>query len=127
LRRLSVSNLRALISFQVNVGVPVISMRFFGNTCLKGEYIDIKLTTRKSSQTGVLHSWRLYANDVDEVMCPLRALIRVAMLYGDTTKLSGPLFLRVNNQGAVMQEPVVSESPPVPLSFFILADFGADK
>jgi hypothetical protein len=78
---------------------------------IKGEYIDVNLTTRKSSQTGVLHSWRLYANDTDEVMCPLRALIRVAMLYGDTTKLSGPLFLRVNNQGAVMQEPVVSETP----------------
>jgi hypothetical protein len=73
-----------------------------------GHYFEVKLTTRKSAQTGVLHTWRLYANDVDEMMCPLRALIRVATLYGNNTKLSGPLFLKVNKQGAVTQEPVVS-------------------
>ncbi|KAJ7123824.1 hypothetical protein C8R43DRAFT_899359 [Mycena crocata] len=73
------------------------------------EYVEISLQTRKSAQTGVTHSWRLYANDLDPKICPMRALIRLAVVYGDTVKLSGPLFLRVNAYGAVNQaQPIVS-------------------
>jgi hypothetical protein len=47
----------------------------------------------------------------------MRALICVAMLYGDRD-LSGPLFLKVNKQGAVSQEPVVHFTlfNPLPLT-----------
>jgi hypothetical protein len=55
----------------------------------------------------VLHTWRLYANDIDTKLCPMRALIRVSMLYRSDRDLSRPLFLRVNKQGAVSEEPVV--------------------
>ncbi|KAJ7725791.1 hypothetical protein B0H16DRAFT_1332586, partial [Mycena metata] len=56
----------------------------------------------------VTHSWRLYANDLDPKICPVRALIRLAVTYGDSVKLSGPLFLRVNASGAINQaQPIV--------------------
>ncbi|KAJ7020086.1 hypothetical protein C8F04DRAFT_974775, partial [Mycena alexandri] len=75
------------------------------------EYVEISLITRKSAQTGVTHSWRLYANDLDPKICPVRALIRLAMTYGDNVRLSGPLFLRVNAAGAINQaQPIVSSS-----------------
>ena len=45
----------------------------------------------------------------------MRALICVAMLYGDRD-LSGPLFLKVNKQGAVSEEPVVHFTLFNPLS-----------
>lgn len=35
-----------------------------------GEYFDVKLGTRKQAQTGVLHTWRLWANDADRKICP---------------------------------------------------------
>jgi hypothetical protein len=39
----------------------------------------------------------------------MRALIRLAVLYGNDVELSGPLFLKIHKTGAVMQkEPVVS-------------------
>jgi hypothetical protein len=38
---------------------------------LKGAYIEIRLKTRKSAQTGVLHTWRLWANDADPRLCPV--------------------------------------------------------
>lgn len=39
----------------------------------------------------------------------MRALIRLAVLYGENFSLSGPLFLKVNKNGAVMQDtPLVS-------------------
>ena len=80
-----------------------------------GEYFEVGLKTWKSAQFGVLHTWRLYANDLDVKMCPMRALIHVAMLYGDRD-LSGPLFLKVNKQGAVSEEPVVHFTLFNPLS-----------
>ena len=40
----------------------------------------------------------------------MRALIRLAVLYGENVELSGPLFLKVNNNGAIMQDtPLVSQ------------------
>jgi hypothetical protein len=75
---------------------------------IPGAYFDVSLVTRKSAQTGVTHSWRVHANDLDVKLCPLRTLIRLAMVYGDNIKLAGPLFLRVNAYGAVTQNlPVV--------------------
>jgi hypothetical protein len=74
-----------------------------------GTYFSVALKTRKTAQTGILHTWKLHANDLDEKICPVRALIRLATLYGEDIELSGPLFLRVNSTGAVMQpQPVVS-------------------
>lgn len=44
----------------------------------------------------------------------MRALIRLAVLYGEDLSLSGPLFLKVNKNGAVMHDtPLVS---PIPLN-----------
>jgi hypothetical protein len=84
---------------------------------LSGTYFSVALKTRKTAQTGVLHTWKLHANDWDEKICPVRALIRLAMLYGEDVALSGPLFLRVNSTGAIMQpQPAVSLNLP-PLSF----------
>ncbi|KAK7006905.1 hypothetical protein R3P38DRAFT_2458936, partial [Favolaschia claudopus] len=50
-----------------------------------------------------LHSWRLHANDGDPMICPVRAFILLGSLYGPEIKKSGPLFLHVSAQGAVMQ------------------------
>ncbi|KAJ7240214.1 hypothetical protein C8J57DRAFT_1245432 [Mycena rebaudengoi] len=73
------------------------------------EYVDVGLNTRKSAQTGLLHSWRLFANDDDPKICPVRGLIVLATLYKPQgVEMTGPLFLRVSVQGAVMQhQPVV--------------------
>ena len=75
-----------------------------------GECFDVHLKTRKSAQTGLAHGWTLHANDDDPKICPMQALIRLAVLYGENIELSGPLFLKVNNNGAIMQEsPLVSQ------------------
>jgi hypothetical protein len=74
----------------------------------------VRLKTRKSAQTGITHVWTLHANDEDPKICPMRALIRLAVLYGEDFSLSGPLFLKVNKNGAVMHDtPLVS---PIPLN-----------
>ncbi|KAJ7795378.1 hypothetical protein B0H14DRAFT_2620969 [Mycena olivaceomarginata] len=62
------------------------------------------LSTRKSAQTGVGHAWTLHANDLDPKICPVRALIRLAVVYGETTPLTGPLFLRINKHGAIQDQ-----------------------
>ncbi|KAF8577811.1 hypothetical protein K439DRAFT_1621820 [Ramaria rubella] len=36
-------------------------------------YFEVKLRTRKSAQTGVSHTWKLYANDSDIRICPVCA------------------------------------------------------
>jgi len=75
---------------------------------ITGQYFDVKLKTRKSAQTGVLHSWRLFANDIDPKICPVRMMILLARLYPANVKLKGPLFLKVSKQGAVLPEFMVS-------------------
>ncbi|KAK6996187.1 hypothetical protein R3P38DRAFT_3329648 [Favolaschia claudopus] len=72
------------------------------------EYFEVQLSTRKSAQTGVGHAWKLYANDTDPKICPVRALICLAVVYGETTPLTGSLFLKVNKNGAVLQDPIVN-------------------
>ncbi|KAF5383851.1 hypothetical protein D9615_003799 [Tricholomella constricta] len=73
------------------------------------ECFEVRLKTRKSAQTGITHVWVLHANDSDPMICPMRALIRLGMLYGENAPLSGSLFLRVNKYGAVLQDaPVTS-------------------
>src|SRR5277367_4819261 len=60
-----------------------------------GGYFLVALKTCKTAQTGVLHTWKLHANDGDEKICPVRAMIRLATLYGEAVELSGPLLLKV--------------------------------
>ncbi|KAJ7882606.1 hypothetical protein B0H14DRAFT_2565293 [Mycena olivaceomarginata] len=53
-------------------------------------FIDVGLNTRKQNQTGLLHSWRLHANDNDPLICPVRAFILLASLYGPHIKKIRP-------------------------------------
>ncbi|KAJ7433469.1 hypothetical protein FB451DRAFT_1196148 [Mycena latifolia] len=88
----------------------VVKLRFENVDKVPGErrYLDVGLNTRKQNQTGLLHSWRLHANDEDPKVCPLRAFILLASLYGSNIRKTGPLFLHVTAQGAVMQsQPLV--------------------
>ncbi|KAK6983889.1 hypothetical protein R3P38DRAFT_3457862 [Favolaschia claudopus] len=82
----------------------VIKLRFENFEKIPGErrFVDISLNTRKQNQTGLLHSWRLHANDSDPVVCPVRAFILLASF--------GPLFMHVTAQGAVMQSQPLTAS-----------------
>lgn len=73
-----------------------------------GRYFDVTMDTRKNAQTDIAHFWRLWANDLDPRICPKRALIHLARVYGRTLPKTGPLFLQVNNYGAVMGKAIVS-------------------
>ncbi|KAK7012433.1 hypothetical protein R3P38DRAFT_3588217 [Favolaschia claudopus] len=90
----------------------VIKLRFENFDKIPGErrYIDISLNTRKQNQTGLLHSGRLHANDGDPTICPVRAFILLTSLYGPEIKKTGPLFLHVTAQGAVMQSQPLTAS-----------------
>ncbi|KAJ7254549.1 hypothetical protein C8J57DRAFT_1236789 [Mycena rebaudengoi] len=69
----------------------VIKLQFENIDKIVGE----RLNTRKSAQTGLLHSWRLFANDDDPKICPVRGLILLATLYKPQgVEMTGPLFLR---------------------------------
>lgn len=75
--------------------------------CFLDSYFEINLGTRKTAQSGVLHSWRLHANDSDIRICPMRILIQLALIYEPVEK-SGPLFLQVSAHGAVLPDhPIV--------------------
>ena len=64
--------------------------------------------THKSAQTGLTHTWKLYANDIDPRICPIHALLWLARLYGPNCTCLGPLFLNVNTAGGVMyDQPVI--------------------
>ena len=65
------------------------------------------METRKNAQTGVAHIWHLWANDTDPRICPKRALIRLARIYGRDYPKTGPLFLQMNNYGVVMGKAIV--------------------
>lgn len=67
----------------------------------------MSLGTRKSAQTGILHAWRLHANDEDTKMCPMRATLMLALLYGEGFELSGSLYHRVDKVGAILRTPMV--------------------
>ena len=54
-----------------------------------GCYFEVKLVTHKSAQTGVSHTWQLYANDTDPCICPICALIQLARLYGESASCTG--------------------------------------
>ncbi|KAG1803881.1 uncharacterized protein HD556DRAFT_1484503 [Suillus plorans] len=71
-------------------------------------YFDVDLGTRKNAQTGVSQRMRLCANDQDPKICPKRALIRLAALYGENHDCTGPLFLVINKNGAVTTQPLSS-------------------
>ncbi|KAF7982858.1 hypothetical protein HWV62_25838 [Athelia sp. TMB] len=92
-----------------------LSLEFSSINKIPGErtYFDVRLVTRKSAQTGVPHVWRLWSNDGDPKMCPIRAFIRLSMVYGPEDR-TGPLFLKLNQFGAVTSEsmtnPVLSRA-----------------
>ena len=74
-----------------------------------GRYLEVKLKTCKSAQTGVLHTWRLWANDDDPRLCPVCVFLRVMMVYGTTVPTRGPFFLRVSKLDSIQpDQPVVS-------------------
>jgi hypothetical protein len=102
-------SLQVLKSFQASVGSESPSFPLMPLTLShSGAYIEMRLKTRKSAQTGVLHTWRLWANDADTRLCPVRALVRIACLYGSQVPLKGPLFLRIGKLGDVLRDqPVV--------------------
>ncbi|KAF7311911.1 hypothetical protein MIND_00202500 [Mycena indigotica] len=75
------------------------------------KYFDVKPKTRKTAQTGVGHGWRLHANDSDPRICPMRALIRLAMVYKSSgIQWSGPMFLQVAASGAIQQDRPLTSS-----------------
>ncbi|KAJ6568028.1 hypothetical protein DFH09DRAFT_845682, partial [Mycena vulgaris] len=76
----------------------VIKLRFENVDKIPKEraFINISLNTRKQNQTGVLHSWRLHANDEDPKVCPMRGFILLASIYGPHIHKTGPLFLHVS-------------------------------
>ncbi|KAG1722934.1 uncharacterized protein EDB91DRAFT_1255849 [Suillus paluster] len=92
------------------VHYEVVTLEFSSVEIVPGEraYVEIRLKTHKSAQTGVLHTWRLWANDADPRLCPVRALIQIACLYGSHVPPRGPLFLRIGKFGDIMHDqPVV--------------------
>ncbi|KAJ7758785.1 hypothetical protein B0H14DRAFT_3598036, partial [Mycena olivaceomarginata] len=76
----------------------VIHLTFENIDKIPGErrFLHVGLNTRKQNQTGLLHSWKLWANDNDPKICPFRAFILLASLYGSHVKKSGPLFLHIS-------------------------------
>ncbi|KAK7016490.1 hypothetical protein R3P38DRAFT_3321031 [Favolaschia claudopus] len=88
----------------------VVRLQFESINMIPGtrEYFEVQLSTRKSAQTGVGHAWTLHANDTDPKICPVRALIRLAVVYGETVSLTGALFLKVNKNGAILQDPITT-------------------
>ncbi|KAG1775337.1 hypothetical protein EV702DRAFT_973228, partial [Suillus placidus] len=90
----------------------VVTLKFASVEVIPGEHrcqiTKIRLKTRKSAQTGVLHTWRLWANDADPQLCPVQALICLACLYGPQMPLKGPLFLQIGKFGDILHDqPVV--------------------
>lgn len=77
------------------------------------EEVDITHKIRKSAQTGVPQRWRLRANDTDQRLCPIRALIRMATVYGPELEPTGSVFLQTTSYGAV------DFNRPVVISLFI--------
>ena len=70
-------------------------------------YFDVTMETRKNMQMGVAHFWHLWANDADPRLCPKHALIQLARIYGRDYPKTGPLFLQMNNYGAVTGKAIV--------------------
>ncbi|KAF8233214.1 hypothetical protein L208DRAFT_1377382 [Tricholoma matsutake] len=88
----------------------VICVDFESINIIPVECFDVHLKTQKSAQTGITHAWTLHANDNNPKIRPMWALIWLAVLYGENITLSGPLFLKVNKNGAIMQDTPVTSS-----------------
>ncbi|THH03180.1 hypothetical protein EW145_g6463, partial [Phellinidium pouzarii] len=65
----------------------------FRNLDYQVTYIGVKMLTRKNAQTGEIHEMRLYPNDLDPKICPMRALLSPSGLV-EQRKMS-LLWLRV--------------------------------
>lgn len=88
--------------------VPYIRMFYFIYLLLQllnylspGDHFDLTLHERKNAQTGVSHFYPLWANDKCPELCPLRALLRLDLLYKKLNVLTGPLFLHITAQGQI--------------------------
>ncbi|KAF8224015.1 hypothetical protein L208DRAFT_1425908 [Tricholoma matsutake] len=90
----------------------VICLDFESMNIIPGEFerFDVHLKTQKSAQTGITHPWTLHANNDNLKICPMWALIQLAVLYGENITLSGPLFLKVNKNATIMQDTPVTSS-----------------
>ncbi|KAH8112978.1 hypothetical protein DFH11DRAFT_189018 [Phellopilus nigrolimitatus] len=73
----------------------------FRNIDFRGAWFGVQMLTRKNAQTGETHEMRLYANDLDPKICPMRVLLRMVGLYGKLVSATGPLFLSVSASGKV--------------------------
>ncbi|KAL5485569.1 hypothetical protein ACEPAI_8212 [Sanghuangporus weigelae] len=62
-------------------------------------HFTVTLNTRKNMQSGGCQRMRLYANDAEPVICPVRALLRIVGVYKYSADPLGPLFLTVNSKG----------------------------
>ena len=51
---------------------------------------------RKTAQDGINKFWRLYANDEDPLICPIRALMNLHELYAGTVAPAGLLFRQLS-------------------------------
>lgn len=73
------------------------------------EYFDVTLSHRKTAQAGVgSQFWRLWANDTKPWLCPKRAQILLAMVYGESIDYSGAMFRMVDANGIVQaNQPIV--------------------
>ncbi|KIJ49983.1 hypothetical protein M422DRAFT_246354 [Sphaerobolus stellatus SS14] len=71
-----------------------VSLKFESIDLPPGEccHFEVRLLTRKTAQTGISHTWKLFANDEDPRICPVHAIIRLARLYGESVAPTGPLF-----------------------------------
>ena len=100
-----------LIAFLMMLRIEeVVALRFenIDHPTDQPEYFGISLNPRKAAQTGVRNTWRLWANDGSPFLCPKRAMIMLAMIYGKSVHRSGPLFREVDSTGAVLpNSPIV--------------------
>lgn len=74
---------------------------------MESYYINVGV--RKQAQDGKTHRFKLFRNDLDLPLCPVRALLRwVAACSGKL--LGGRLFLRVSSgvRGVHFDEPMVN-------------------
>ena len=88
-----------------------------------GCHFEVKLLTQKCVQTGVSHTWHLFANDNDPHSCPMCALLWLAALYGEANPCTGPLFLKVNSSGGVMFDQPMVHIINILVHFFIILIF----
>ncbi|KAF9488517.1 hypothetical protein BDN71DRAFT_1436092 [Pleurotus eryngii] len=93
----------------------VTHLKFESTDVIPGEceHFEIRLDTRKTTQTGLSHGWRLWANDKNTKICPFHALIQLANLYGSSETIwqSGSLFLQIDHNSSAVKQSSPVNSP----------------